>query len=155
MQENTEEFRKNLERLIHLFKKIKEKNINLEMFGGNAAMFANNLDFIIKNFETFKTSITPEMFHQMGFPIQHLVNDLVNELSRELEEEHGIDTSIEAEDSVEAASIIEDKKELLKDVTAIDEMLKNPELSEEEMDRLLDERLKMDKTPRFPKPGQE
>ncbi len=155
MQENTEEFRKNLERLIHLFKKIKEKNINLEMFGGNAAMFANNLDFIIKNFETFKTSITPEMFQQMGFPIQHLVNDLVNELSRELEEEHGVDTSIETEDSVEAASIIEDKKELLKDVTAIDEMLKNPELSEEEMNRLLDERLKMDQMPRFPKGREE
>ncbi len=147
MQENTEEFRKNLEKLISLFKKIKEKNIKLDMFGGNAAMFGNNIDFIIQNFEAFKNNISPDMFQQMGIPIQDLIAELVKELSREINE---TDDFSMADASEEEVSIIEEKRELLKDVQAIDEMLQNPNLSEEEMNQLLDERLKMDQNPRFP-----
>lgn len=143
MSESNEEFEKDLEQLIRLFKKIKDKT-KAEQFSHLDPAFAQNLDFIINNYEMVKNNIPKEMFTQMGLPFQQMMKEFINHLKAELGED------LEEEELLrEEEDIVEDSKEETpsddrmqpsQEIAKIDAALKKPGLTDEQIDRLLDRR---------------
>jgi hypothetical protein len=136
MDSSSDSFERDLDQLIRLFKKVKTKTAN-EHFSHLDPAFMQNLDFIINNYEMVKGNIPKEMFGQMGIPFQQLLKEFIRQMKQELGEDFGDD--IVAETGTETITNPE-KIELASDIEKIDMMLKNPGLSEEEIDALLDQR---------------
>ena len=143
MSESNEEFEKDLEQLIRLFKKIKDKT-KAEQFSHLDPAFAQNLDFIINNYEMVKNNIPKEMFTQMGLPFQQMMKEFINHLKAELGED------LEEEDLLkEEEDVVEDSKEETpsddsmqpsQEIAKIDAALKKPGLTVDQIDKLLDRR---------------
>lgn len=123
MDENIESFKQNLDQLIKLFKKLKDRTSVNDIPGIDKMMY-QNFDMFLNNYEMMRDKLSDELLSQFGEPIRIIIADLVKRLKEELgENEH-----------------IEEKQEIINDIEKIDELLKNPNLSEEETNRLLDER---------------
>jgi hypothetical protein len=131
MNEQSGAFEKDLNELIRLFKKIREK-INTDQFAHLDPFFAQNLDFIINNYEMMKHSIPQELIAQMGPSLQQLMHEFIKQLKNEFGEELNTEQSDNKGSS--------DKLELFDDIRKIDERLRNPGLSDEEINKLLDQR---------------
>ncbi len=123
MDEDIKSFKQNLDQLIKLFKKLKDRTSVNDIPGIDKMMY-QNFDMFLNNYEMMKDRLSDELLSQFGEPIRIIIADLVKRLKEELGEiEH-----------------IEEKQEIINDIEKIDELLKNPNLSEEEINRLLDER---------------
>lgn len=147
MSDTNDSFKNDLEQLIRLFKKIKDKT-RAEQFSHLDPAFAQNLDFIISNYEMVKNNIPKDMFNQMGLPFQQMMREFINHLKQELGEDYGDDDNLEEElEDLSSETDIESLKsgEQVKlaqqtDISKIDEQLKKPGLSEDEINKLLDYR---------------
>jgi hypothetical protein len=123
MDEDIKSFKQNLDQLIKLFKKLKDRTSVNDIPGIDKMMY-QNFDMFLNNYEMMKDRLSDELLSQFGEPIRIIIADLVKKLKEELGEiEH-----------------IEEKQEIINDIEKVDELLKNPKLSEEEINRLLDER---------------
>ncbi|MDZ7742294.1 MAG: hypothetical protein U5Q03_11210 [Bacteroidota bacterium] len=123
-------FKENLDLLIRLFKKLKDKTPMDEIPGIDKNMY-QNFDMFLKNYEIMRDQISEELLQNFGEPMKKMIADLVEQLKNELGDDIG-----EEEQSPEM-------KEFKRDMAQIDELLKNPGLSEEEVNHLLDERMKL------------
>jgi hypothetical protein len=134
MATNDRSFSENLDLLIKLLRKLKDKS-QFEGMPGVPKMFITNFDFFLQNYEKMKDQISEQLLQQFGEPIKQMVADMVEQLQDELDEDviTGVDTSSDT-------PVITGHKRTISD---IDELLKKPGLSEEEIDRLLDERKKV------------
>jgi len=124
-------FSENLDLLIKLLRKLKDKS-QFEGMPGVPKMFISNFDFFLKNYENMKDQISQQLLQQFGEPIKQMVADMVEQLQDELDE----NMLTSPEPDIATPVITGQKRTILE----IDEMLKKPGLSEEEIDRLLDER---------------
>lgn len=123
MDEDIKSFKQNLDQLIKLFKKLKDRTSVNDIPGIDKMMY-QNFDMFLNNYDMMKDRLSDELLSQFGEPIRVIIADLVKRLKEELGEvEH-----------------IEEKQEIINDIEKVDELLKNPKLSEEEINRLLDER---------------
>jgi L-lactate utilization protein LutC len=124
-------FSENLDLLIRLLRKLKDKS-QFESMPGVPKMFIMNFDFFLQNYEKMKDQISEQLLQQFGEPIKQMVADMVEQLQEEIDEDllPGVETSAET-------PVITGGK---RTVQEIDEMLKKPGLSEDEIDKLLDER---------------
>jgi L-lactate utilization protein LutC len=127
-------FSENLDLLIKLLRKLKNKS-QFEGMPGVPKMFIMNFDFFLQNYEKMKDQISEQLLQQFGEPIKQMVAEMVEQLQEEL------DTNMipEVETSSESPVITGHKRTLAE----IDTLLKNPALSQEEIDKLLDERHKL------------
>ena len=124
-------FSENLDLLIKLLRKLKDKS-QFEGMPGVPKMFIMNFDFFLQNYEKMKDQISDQLLQQFGEPIKQMVADMVEQLKEELDE----NMIPEVEASAESPVITGHKRTL----ADIDNLLKNPSLSQEEIDKLLDER---------------
>lgn len=131
MSNEERSFKENLDLLIKLFKKLKGRTDIKEIPGIDKNMY-QNFDLFLNNYEMMRDQISDELLMQFGEPMKKMIADLVDQLKDELGEE----VEIKEEETPQ-------RQELRKDVKQIDQLLKNPGLSEEEIDRLLDERMKL------------
>ena len=124
-------FSENLDLLIKLLRKLKDKS-QFEGMPGVPKMFVMNFDFFLQNYDKMKDQISEQLLQQFGEPIKQMVADMIDQLKDEL------DTNMipEAEQEVESPVITGHARTLAE----IDNLLKNPSLSHEEIDKLLDER---------------
>jgi hypothetical protein len=139
MSDADKSFHDNLDLLIKLLRKLKEKSAGNEI-PGIPKMFFSNFDFVINNYEMMKNQISDQLLNQFGDSIKQMVAEMVEQLKEEVGDDLDFEEEIEAPaeklelepgtDSVEALRII-------------DEKLKKPGLSEAEIDRLLDERSRL------------
>jgi len=129
-------FSENLDLLIKLLRKLKDKS-QFEGMPGVPKMFVMNFDFFLQNYEKMKDQISEQLLQQFGEPIKQMVADMIDQLQDEL------DTGIipELETTAETPVITGQKKSL----EEIDNLLKNPSLSQEEIDKLLEERHRLRK----------
>lgn len=134
MSDSDRSFNENLDLLIKLLRKLKDKS-HFEGMPGVPPMFASNFDFFIQNYERMKDQISAQLLQQFGEPIKQMVADMVNQLQEELDDE-----MISPVEAPEEKPVITGTKRTVED---IDKMLRQPGLSEEEIDRLLDERKKV------------
>jgi hypothetical protein len=124
-------FSENLDLLIKLLRKLKDKS-QFEGMPGVPKMFIMNFDFFLQNYERMKDQITAQLLQQFGEPIKQMVADMVDQLKEELDEDMIGGVEIPSENPI----ITGQKRSLAE----IDDLLKNPSLSQEEIDKLLDER---------------
>ncbi|MDP3462614.1 MAG: hypothetical protein Q8S18_07485 [Bacteroidales bacterium] len=126
-----DEFRKNIDELFRLFKKLLEKHPTGEIDGINRFQF-EQLRLFLQNYDLVKDQLAIEMMGPMNEPMKQMLQMFLKQLREELGEE------------AEPAEVeISPVSEEYKDVQRIDEMLKSPGLSQSEIDRLLDERSKL------------
>jgi len=138
MEEDKQEFKRNLDELIKLFRKLKNKTSIENMPGVDKAM-VQNFEVFLSNYDNMKDHITDDLFDQFGVPMRQMIADLVSQLKSELSQEEILEfknlTEIEKTDDVDN----------FRDINEIDKLLKNPKLSQEEIDKLLDERSSLKK----------
>jgi len=87
--------------------------------------FFQNFDFVLNNYEMIKDQLSDEMLEQFGAPIQTLIETLINQLKDELGEDF---------------YKLEPTKEMSDDLNEIEKLLKSNELSNDDIDALLDKR---------------
>jgi hypothetical protein len=131
MSANDRSFSENLDLLIKLLRKLKDKS-QFEGMPGVPKMFIMNFDFFLQNYDKMKDQISEQLLQQFGEPIKQMVADMVEQLQDELDQ----DLIPENEISLESPVITGHKRTL----ADIDDLLKNPALSQDEIDKLLDER---------------
>jgi L-lactate utilization protein LutC len=131
MSDSDRSFSENLDLLIKLLRKLKDKS-QFEGIPGVPKMFITNFDFFLQNYDRMKDQISQQLLQQFGEPIKQMVADMVEQLKEELN-----DGVIPETEETEQPPVITGQKKTVGD---IDEMLRNPDLTDEEIDKLLDER---------------
>lgn len=129
-------FSENLDLLIKLLRKMKDKS-ELERIPGLTII---NFDFFLENYERMKDQITRQLLQQFGEPIKQMVAEMVEQLKEELGEMGEDIEEVLREESKPSAPIITGHK---RTVEEIDELLKSPGMTDEDIDKLLDERSRL------------
>jgi len=119
-------FSESLEELINIFGKIRRKAVDGK-FGDIDISFLDDFDILMKNYSIVKEGVSPNILDSVSEPLRELVSVMINQLRDEM-------------DKVFELASEEEKTQFSNDLDKINESLKKPNLSEEEMDFLLDQR---------------
>ena len=130
-----EKFKKDLDELFHLFQKVVE-NRDMSDVPGMDKFMLQQLQFFFSNYDQMKDKIAEQLEGQFGSTIKDMVHSLVLQLREEVGDSEYIPEHKEEEPKVAI-----DEKEV--DIAKIDEMLKNPNLTEEQINKLLDRRAEL------------
>ena len=134
MSSEDRSFDENLDLLIKLFKKLKEKT-SIDDLHGIDKTFYQNFEYLLSNYENMRGQLSEELLDKFGEPVKAMIASLVDQLKTELGDDIGDLDLVDEE--------VKPEIEVPDDLSKIDEMLKNPGLSEEEVNKLLDERSKI------------
>ena len=129
-----EKFKQELDELFRLFKKLVETE-SLDNVPGVDSMMLKQFQFFFSNYETMKDQIGAQLQGQFGEPVKEMVSTLVKQLRTQLGEEEY--TKIEEVEDIAPIIKIENVQTSIQE---IDTMLKNPNLTEEQVNELLDKR---------------
>jgi hypothetical protein len=141
-----EQFKQDLDELFRLFNKLMERQESgMEEIPGVNKMMLQQFKFFFNNYEQMKDQIAYQLQGQFGESVQDMVRTLIQQLREELEEDELLfDEPEDDADTKEIESITsEDSKASIdaqKEIAKIDEMLKNKNLTPEQIDKLLDRR---------------
>ena len=143
--ESDDNFEDKIEKLIRLFKKLKEQ-AKPETIAGFDPFMMSQLDFLISNFERMKYDPQARsIFQQMGKPFENMLNLFIKNLSEQLGEPVNIPKKSERETLLRP--LPEEEKPsigtLTRRLVQIDKLLAEGNLNQEEEDQLLDERIKI------------
>ncbi len=129
-----EKFKQDLDELFRLFKRLLEEQSVEDIPGVDMSMM-KQFQFFFSNYETMKDQISHQLQGQFGAPVKQMVKSLIKQLREQLGEEDSFAQEIKPTEEVVPLKI--DKTDGVK---AIDEMLKDPNLTEEQINDLLDRR---------------
>ncbi len=129
MEEN---FKADLDRLIELFKRLRDKEYFETMMKDKEQL--DNLNMVIDNYDMIKENIPEEAAKMLGTPIRKLILMLTEQLKDEIEL---LDELPKNESITESIENKENELEL------IDEILGKSNLSDEDINNLLDRRNKL------------
>ena len=115
------DFKNNLDELIEVFKRLKDKKHFKTMLNNDAQL--KNIEMLINNYDFIKNNIPDDILEDLGESIKELIIDLTKQLKQELGD---IDT--------------EENKEYFDDINVIDNILTSNDLSEDKINELLDKR---------------
>lgn len=140
-----DDLKKQIDELFRLFKKVMEKYPPDEVPGMDKAQL-EQLKAYLTQYESVKDQFSFEMFSMMDNDMaKHFISMLINKLREQLGDDADIDEI--PENHIKDVEIKEKAFESLQTgenyqtlIDAIDAQLKNPELTDEEMDTLLDKR---------------
>ena len=143
--ESDDNFEDKIEKLIRLFKKLKEQ-AKPETIAGFDPFMMSQRDFLISNFERMKYDPQARsIFQQMGKPFENMLNLFIKNLSEQLGEPVNIPKKSERETLLRP--LPEEEKPsigtLTRRLVQIDKLLAEGNLNQEEEDQLLDERIKI------------
>jgi len=127
-----EKFRKDLDELFRLFKKMVEKK-PLDDVPGVDKFMLQQFQFFFNNYENMKDQIADQLQGQFGDSVKDMVKTLVQQLKEELDDDFMLE-SIEDDKPIISISTVGS------DIKEIDAMLQNPDLTEEQVNELLDRR---------------
>jgi len=126
-------FNENLDLLIKLFKRLKDK-ASFDDMPGIDKTFYQNFEYLLSNYENMRDQLSEELLSKFGEPVKGMIASLVEQLKMELGDDIG---------DLDLDETEEQEIEIPDDIAKIDEMLKHPGLSDEEINKLLDERSKL------------
>ncbi len=140
-----EQFKQDLDELFRLFNKLMEKQENgMEEIPGINKMMLQQFKFFFNNYEQMKDQIAYQLQGQFGEPVQEMVKTLIQQLREELgEDEFLIDDETESLPEETDPIVLDKPKGVIdpqKEIARIDELLKNENLTHEQIDQLLDRR---------------
>lgn len=121
MSQKSEELKRKLDTLIELFKRFRDKVKQEEFQYVDKSLFSN-INLLISNYDSIKNNFPDDIFEEIGEPLQQMINQAIEQLKLEFGNDIAKD---------EATTY---------DLSVIDEHLKNPHLSIDEIDELLDKR---------------
>lgn len=141
-----ENFRKELEDLFKLFKRLIEKE-NLNDLPGVDPHQVEQLKAFMAQFDDVKDKINIDMY-KVDPVTKMMISTIVQQLREQLGDEA---YDLDEVERISPEEIVSQREELLKDVSdetarnrslleTIDEQLRNPDLTDEEIDALLDKR---------------
>ena len=136
---NNESLKKNLDELIRLFKKVKDKSVFENIPGINKAFF-NNFEMLVNNYDMIKEDLSAELLSQFGEPIHKMIADTVVQLKEQLGEAEELDDDLPEFKESKNILITPEPKNREDEIKYIDDMLKRGNLKADEVDRLLDRR---------------
>lgn len=128
-----EDFRKDLDELFRLFKKLVENKSSGDIPGVDNFML-QQFQVFFSNYDTMKDQIAQQLQGQFGDSVKDMVRTLVQQLKEELDE----DELLYFEDVEEEPIVAIDN--VGSSIKEIDEMLNNPDLTEDQINELLDRR---------------
>lgn len=137
------DFKKNIDELFRLFKRLVEKHPIEEMPGMNRFQF-EQLKLFLSSYESMRDQISFEMANQVNEPMKEMLVMFIKQLREQLGEEAFESATIEPTKNVSQISPEISTKDL--DIKKIDELLTNPSLTEAEIDNLLDQRIAIQKS---------
>lgn len=129
-----ERFKHDLDELFRLFKRMVEEQSMDDIPGVDKHML-RQFQFFFDNYESMKDQISSQLQGQFGAPVKEMVRNLLKQLREQLGEEAYLS---DLDNDSPVTSIDVNTNEI--DVKTIDEMLKNPNLTEEQINELLDKR---------------
>lgn len=129
-----ERFKHDLDELFRLFKRMVEEQ-SMDDIPGVDKQMLRQFQFFFDNYENMKDQISSQLQGQFGAPVKEMVRNLLKQMREQLGEEEYLSKAV---DNDTAISIEMSTPEV--DIKAIDEMLKNPNLTEEQINELLDKR---------------
>ena len=135
-----ESFKKDLDELFRLFNKlVKDKSID-DVPGLNTGML-KQFEFFFSNYEGMKDQLMYQLQGQYGDSVKEMVRTLVKQLREEVGEDDFLSLEEEAE-VIEEPQIEEELQQITgkTEREKIDELLKKPGLTEEQVNKLLDKR---------------
>jgi hypothetical protein len=132
-----EKFKQDLDELFRLFKKLVETQ-SLDNVPGVDGMMLKQFQFFFSNYETMKDQIGAQLQGQFGEPVKEMVSTLVKQLRTQLGEDEY--TKIEEVEEVEDITPLIKLEGTQSSTQEIDAMLKNPDLTEDQINELLDKR---------------
>lgn len=135
MSTDEKSFHENLDLLIRLFRKLKEKT-SIDELSGIDKTFYQNFEYLLNNYENMKDQISKELLDKFGEPVKDMIAGLVNQLKNELGDEF---------DKEEPEVQPEKKTEKIRSIEEIDKLLESQTLPENEVNKLLDERSQLAK----------
>ena len=143
--ESDDNFEDKIEKLIRLFKKLKEQ-AKPETIAGFDPFMMSQLDFLISNFERMKYDPQARsIFQQMGKPFENMLNLFIKNLSEQLGEPVNIPKKSERETLLRP--LPEEEKPSIGTLTRrwykSMKTIGRGNLNQEEEDQLLDERIKI------------
>jgi len=127
MEEKNKIFLKQLDELIVLFEKLRLKATQEGVILKDDPMY-KNFELLAGNYKLIKNNIPPELLEEIGEPIKLMITEMVAQLKKEL----GVDSND-----------FDANNTLMTELNDIDLMLKNHNLSEKEINNLLDKRAKL------------
>ncbi len=137
-----EKFKQDLDELFRLFNKLMEKqDADMENIPGINKMMVEQFKVFFTNYESMKDQIAYQLQGQFGDSIQEMVEALIKQLREELGEEEWMIAP-----KTDVPVVHEIKKNPTnpeKEIAEIDKLLKNPDLTPEQMDELLDRRSRL------------
>lgn len=136
MEDDT--FKQELDELFRLFKKVMETRPMEDIPGVNKEML-QQFQFFFSNYENMKDQIAYQLQGQFGDSVKQMVRTLIEQLREEVGDDEmlaGVEPEVE-----EAQPILEiSGSNVEEEMKKIDELLKNPKLTEEQINDLLDRR---------------
>ena len=129
-----EKFKQELDELFRLFKKLVETK-SLDDVPGVDGMMLKQFQFFFSNYETMKDQIGSQLQGQFGEPVKQMVSDLVKQLRAQVGDEEFAD--IEQIDEPDIPLNLSNTNSTIQE---IDQLLTNPDLTDEQINELLDKR---------------
>ncbi|HMM11064.1 MAG TPA: hypothetical protein PKE03_03105 [Bacteroidales bacterium] len=124
------EFRRQIDELFRLFNKLMER-YPMEDMPGLDRMQLEQMKIFLRNYEQMKDQISFEMMGQVNEPMRQMISLFIKQLKEELGEEDLVDDN--PPQAVTQGKTIQE----------IDALLSRGGLSEDEIDKLLDERARL------------
>ena len=145
-----DDLKKQIDELFRLFKKVMEKFPPDDVPGMDKAQM-DQLKAYLTQYENVKDQFSVEMFSMMDNDMaKHFISMLTRKLREQLGEDADLDIDAESDNHILDVERKEKAFESLQTgenyqvlIDAIDAQLKNPNLTEEEIDTLLDKRQKL------------
>ena len=141
---DNEKFKQDLDELFRLFNLLMEKQSkSLDEIPGVNKMMLDQFRMFFSNYETMKDQIAYQLQGQFGEPIYDMVHTLIQQLKEEL----GDDELLQSDSSEDfVLPIIKQEKpveDVQDEIAKIDKLLKNPNLTQTQIDALLDRRMEL------------
>jgi hypothetical protein len=122
MENKSKAFISKLDELIELFTKLRDKATKEGILIKNDPLY-RNFELLSGNYQMIKNNIPDELIEELGEPIKEIITQMVEQLKRDL----GVFEPAE-------------KSGLMDEIKTIDQHLKKEDLSEKEINHLLDKR---------------
>ncbi len=148
-EDQNNSLKKNLDELIRLFKKIKDKSVFDDLPGVNKA-FIQNFDLLVSNYDEIKEGLSEQLLNQFGTSIHKMIADIVTQLRNQLGEDSN-DDKIELyankrdKQKKQKILITPEPRSIKDEILIIDKKLKDTDLTPEQVNRLLDRRSSLSK----------
>jgi len=136
--ESSNDFLKHLDELIQLFEKLQKKAIKNGIIIKDDIMF-KDFKLLTDNYKMIKDTMPSELIGEIGEPIKEMLQKMIEQLKKELGEDDIISNNFTEQEVIQQ----DNKKSITVEIEEIDKKLQQNNLTEEEINRLLDKRAKL------------